>query len=102
MNITDLSRAGGENHNKSRDYLEVKGEILAARLAACAALAAFASVYVYGITMHGLLLGVAFGWLPSGILAWLAANAVYDIAASSPSFLGAVHQRLFMYLRRLQ
>ncbi|WP_334186729.1 hypothetical protein [Noviherbaspirillum sp.] len=53
-----------------------KCKLLAGRIAIVTAAIVFIAGYVYGIAEYGLLLGVAFGWLPCGIAAWFTANIV--------------------------
>jgi hypothetical protein len=67
---------GGEPSDEDRHRL------MAGRLAAVAAVLAFISCYVYGIAKFGVVLGIAIGWLPSGIIAWLAALVVAPLTTA--------------------
>ncbi len=53
-----------------------KCKLLAGRIAIVASVIVFIAGYAYGIAEYGVLLGIAFGWLPCGIAAWLTANVV--------------------------
>jgi len=48
--------------------------------AACAAIAAFVTVYVVGFMQAGLLLTLLFAWIPAAALAWFTARALQATA----------------------
>jgi hypothetical protein len=50
--------------------------LMGGRLGAGAAVIGFITCYVYGIAKYGLLLGIGLGWLPAGLVAWVAALIV--------------------------
>lgn len=57
---------------------EEKYSLFIKRLAVSLGLMAFIATYLLGVAAYGLVTWVAFGWLPSGLIAWLTANMVYQ------------------------
>jgi hypothetical protein len=57
-------------------------DLMGRRVAAAFAVLVFCACYLSGLAHFGLLLGVAVGWLPCGIAAWLAALAVAPSTAA--------------------
>lgn len=53
-----------------------KYEALAGRAGVVVAIAVFIVGYLYGLLEYGPVLGIALGWLPCGIAAWVTAIAV--------------------------
>lgn len=71
----DCPRVLSEPQNKRAAALDYQrlAPLLTGRLAAIVAILTFVGMYVFSIREHGLLLGIAFGWLPAAGLAWLSA-----------------------------
>jgi hypothetical protein len=55
--------------------------VLAGRTGVVAAVIVFVAAYIYGLLTFGPLLGIAFGWLPCGIVAWLTLMVVTPLTA---------------------
>lgn len=50
--------------------------VSAGRLGVLAIVLVFVACYLYGIATYGVVLGVGLGWLPSAVIAWLAALVI--------------------------
>lgn len=52
---------------------------ISGRVSVIASFFVFVGCYLFGIIHYGIVPGVAIGWLPSGLIAWLCAHAVFDL-----------------------
>ncbi|RJG07069.1 hypothetical protein D3870_14640 [Noviherbaspirillum cavernae] len=57
-------------------------QLIAGRTGTIAAVLAFIACYAYGIATHGVVLTVAFGWLPAAMAAWATAVALAGATAA--------------------
>lgn len=61
-------------------FIKTKCRQMAGRFAVTVFLLTFFGLYIYGIVKYGVFLGIALGWLPAGLIAWLAALFTASIA----------------------
>ena len=70
-----------------------KCRLLAGRAGVIAAVVVFVVLYAYGLLAYGLVLGIGLGWLPCGILAWLAGRGVaFAVSHIPPRFIASMLQ----------
>jgi hypothetical protein len=76
-----------------------KNRLIAGRIGVIAAVLVFVGTYVFGISKYGVVLGVALGWLPCGVAAWLAAIAVASVSGHAIDYAFALRARQSHSLR---
>jgi hypothetical protein len=64
----------------SQDRQQGAIRTMSGRIAVVTALALFSICYALGIVHFGVLAGMAIGWLPSGVIAWLSAHLTFQLA----------------------
>jgi hypothetical protein len=75
--------SGWENEmNISARFTDAEREVVSGRIGILLGLVVFAATYLLGIHHFGLMLAIAIGWLPCGLLAWATALAGNAIASS--------------------
>jgi hypothetical protein len=79
-----------------------KNRLLAGRLGVIAAVLVFVGTYTFGISKYGVVLGIALGWLPCGVAAWLAAITVASVSGHAIPYIIAIRQRLPHLVRLLR
>jgi hypothetical protein len=77
--------------------------LIGGRVGATAAILAFLGCYIYGMVHYGFLVGVALGWLPAAVVAWLAAHATASAGTSllRRAVLGSKHFSSLVHASRL-
>ena len=76
MSIANLKRI---IRSRWSEISEEKYSLFIKRLAVSLGLITFIATYLLGIAAYGLMAWVAFGWFPSGLIAWITANLVYQV-----------------------
>jgi hypothetical protein len=91
----------GAHVTSTMAYLDLKASLLTGRLGVSAAILIFIAAYSYGIVTYGLFFGIAAGWLPCGILAWITAIAVNEFSSIFARHIIVVQQGLSGAIRQL-
>jgi hypothetical protein len=73
--LTDARSVWEDEMNISTRFTDAESEVVGGRIGILVGLFVFAGTYLYGIHHFGLILGIAIGWLPCGLLGWAAALA---------------------------
>jgi hypothetical protein len=80
--LTDAPSGWEDEMNISARFTDAESEVVGGRIGILLGLFVFAATYLYGIHQFGLMLGIAIGWLPCGLLGWAAALAGDAVATS--------------------